>query len=170
MWCSVIKCAVRSTACACRPEKISDFEAQMTVFLDFWDSRGFLTYSSCLANIPILSWSTFVPKKNLAPSALAPSALAPSALAPSALAPSALPLSRRPLLRRPLSRRRLSHRPLSHRPLSHRPLLRRPLCAVRSRAVRSRAVRSWGGDSGVRGGMHDGAKKGVVLGILISAD
>ena len=27
-----------------------------------------------------------------------------------------------------------------------------------------------GGDSGVRGGMHDGAKKGVVLGILISAD
>jgi hypothetical protein len=64
----------------------------MTVFLDFWDSRGFLTYSSCLANIPILSWSTFVPKKKI---------------------------SRRPLSRRPLSHRLLSRRPLSRRPLSH---------------------------------------------------
>ena len=36
----------------------------MTVLLDFWDSRVLLTYSSCLANISILSWSTFVPKKN----------------------------------------------------------------------------------------------------------
>ena len=42
----------------------SEFEAQMTVLLDFWDSRVLLTYSSCLANISILSWSTFVPQKN----------------------------------------------------------------------------------------------------------
>ena len=36
----------------------------MTVLLDFWDSRGFLTYSSYLVNISILlSWSTFIPKK-----------------------------------------------------------------------------------------------------------
>ena len=31
-------------------------------------------------------------------------------------------------------------------------------------------VMPWGGDTGVRGGMHEGAKKGVVSGILTGAD
>ena len=54
----------------------------MTVFLDFWDSRGFLTYSSCLATIPILSWSTFVPQKEISrrPLSRAVRSRAPSAL------------------------------------------------------------------------------------------
>ena len=45
-------------------------------------------------------------------------------------------------------------------------LLRTHAGATASSALR----RTWGDDGGVRGGMHDGATKGVVPGILISAD
>ena len=38
------------------------------------------------------------------------------------------------------------------------------------RSARLKATVAWGGDGGVREGMHDGAKKGVVPGILTGAD